>query len=145
MTAQAHEHAAHGGQTHPHAGTEGEPMTASRPRWLLPGLVVAVIVGGLVLAGVVSFSTVLYAGLFGGMMLMHMGGHGHGGHGAGGAGHGHSLHGDEADDAVDLSRRSSDAQPSQSGSSAGLDERARNNSTTSETDDHDEHSSHGCH
>lgn len=145
MTPQVHEHAAHGGRTHEDPGSGGEPMIASRPRWLLPGLVVAVIVGSLVVAGVVSLSTVFYAGLFGGMMLMHMGGHGHGGHGGGGAGRGHSLHGDGADDAEVLSRRSSDAQTSEPGSSEGLDQRVRPNSTTSETDDHDQHNSHGCH
>jgi hypothetical protein len=119
-------------------------MTASRPRWLLPGLVLAIIAGGLVVAGVVSLSTVLYAGLFGGMILMHAGGHGHGGHGGGHSG-GHSLPGDGADDVEDLSRRSSGAQPAESGSAVGLDQRVRDDTTTSETDDHDQHRAHGCH
>lgn len=53
-----------------------------RQRWALVGIPVALVAGLLVLAGVVSPSTVLYAGAFGGMMLMHLGGHGsHGGHG----------------------------------------------------------------
>lgn len=107
-------------------------------------VVVAVVVGGLVVAGVVPLSTVLYAGLFGGMILMHLGGQGHGGHGGGHTGRGHSLHGDGEDETDDLSRRSSGAQAADSGSAAGLDERTRGNSTTSETDDHDQHRAHGC-
>lgn len=146
MTAHAHDPATHPGRPHAEPAATGSwPIPASRPRWLLPGLVVAVIVGGLVMAGVVSLSTVLYAGLFGGMMLMHMGGHGHGGHGGGDTSRGHSMHGDRTGDAEDLSRRSSDAQPSEPGSTAGLDQRARDNSTTSETDDHDQNRAHGCH
>jgi hypothetical protein len=39
----------------------------------------------LVLAGFLSLATVVYAGLFGGMMLMHLGAHG--GHDATGRGH----------------------------------------------------------
>ena len=125
---------------------DGAATASSRPRWLLPGLLVATIVGGLVVVGVISFSTVLYAGLFGGMILMHTGGHGHGGHGGGSdVGRGHGLHGDGTDDADDLSHRSSGAQPGESGSAAGLDQRARSNSTTGETDDHEQHRSHGCH
>jgi hypothetical protein len=59
--------------------------TSPRPRWLMPGIAAGVVVAGLVLAGVVSFSTALYAAMFGGMLLMHLGGHGmHGGHGGGG-------------------------------------------------------------
>ena len=146
MTAHVHDPAVHGGGPHAEpTGSRGGPIAAARPRWLLPGVLVAIVVGGLVLAGVVSVSTVLYAGLFAGMILMHAGGHGHGGHGGGGhVDRGHSLHGD-GDDAEDLSRRSSGAQPTDSGSAAGLDQRAHNDSTTSETDDHDQHRSHGCH
>lgn len=141
MTAHVHDAAAHGGGKHAgSSGPAGEPMPASRPRWLLPGLVVGLIAAGLVVAGVVSLWVVLYAGLFGGMILMHAGGHGgHGGHGGGHGG------GDRADEADDLSRRSSGAQHHESGSAAGLDAQARNDSTTSETDDHDQHRSHGCH
>lgn len=63
----------------------------ARPRWLLPALIVAIVAGGLVLAGVVPLSTVLYGGLFGGMIMMHVGGHG--GHG------GHDGHGSDSADA----------------------------------------------
>lgn len=144
MTAHVHDPATHGGGMRPEATpADGASTTSSRPRWLVPGLLVAIVVGGLVVAGLLSLSTVLYAGLFGGMILMHAGGHGHGGHGQ--AGPGHRLHGDQADDTEDLSHRSSGAQPTEPGSAAGLDPRARANSRTSETQDHDQHNSHGCH
>lgn len=83
----AHDPATHGGNPLPEPTTTGvAPTRSSRPRWLLPGLLVAVVAAGLVAAGVVSLSTVLYVGLFGGMILMHVGGHGHGGHGGHGGG-----------------------------------------------------------
>jgi hypothetical protein len=147
MTAHVHDPATHGGGMRPEATpADAASTTPSRPRWLVPGLLVAIVVGGLVVADVLSLSTVLYAGLFGGMILMHVGGHGHGGHGGGGqAGRGHSLHGDGADAADDLSSRSSGAHRTEPGSTEGLDQRARANTTTSETDHHDQHSSHGCH
>ncbi len=66
-------------RTHDSTGTR----RSGRPRWLGPLAVAAVIAAVLVLAGVVTLSTVFYAGLFGGMILMHVGGHGHAGHGAG--------------------------------------------------------------
>ena len=66
-------------RTHDSTGTR----RFGRPRWLGPLAVAAVIAAVLVLAGVVALSTVFYAGLFGGMILMHVRGHGHGGHGAG--------------------------------------------------------------
>lgn len=144
MTTNVHDAAAHGGGPHAEpAATRGWSLAALRPRWLVPGLVVAVIVGGLVVAGVISLSTVLYVGLFGGMMLMHLGGHGHGGHGGGGhVGRGQDIHADEAED---LSRRSSDAQVAESGSVAGLDRRVRDDTTTDETDHHDQHRAHSRH
>lgn len=145
MTAHVHDPAAHRGGTHDESvRTGGGPMTASRPKWLLPGLAIAVIAGGLVVAGVVSLSTVLYAALFGGMLLMHTGGHGHGGHGGGHGDRGHGPHGGD-DDVEDLSRRSSGSQVAESGSVAGLDQRVRDDTTTSETDNHDQHRAHGCH
>jgi hypothetical protein len=73
---------------------EGEPPVAptfTRLRWLVPGLAIGIVAAALLVTGTVSFSTVLYAGLFGGMLLMHLGGHGmHGGHGAGSLGAGPS-------------------------------------------------------
>lgn len=154
MTAHAHDPAAHQGGPHAEPVDRAAPTTTSRPRWLVPGLVGAAIVGGLVVAGVVPLSTVLYAGLFGGMILMHVGGHGgHGGHGGGSAdGHGGDPAGggrnrgsDGTDAAADLSARSGGAQPGGSGSVAGLDERVRDDSTTSETEQHDQPRAHSCH
>lgn len=145
MTAHVHDPAADGGGTHPEATPAARgPAISPRPRWLLPGLLVMIVVGALVVAGVVSPSTVLYAGLFGGMILMHAGGHGHGGHG----GHGGGRDGSgvaTTNDAEDLRQRSPGSQPAQSGSSRGLDERASKNPMTSESKDHDQHGSHGCH
>jgi len=102
------------------------------------------VVGALVIAGVLPLSIVLYAALFGGCALMHV--VGHAGHGGGSdVGRGHSGHGGGKGDSEDLSRRSSCAQPSESGSAAGLDQCARNRSTTREIDDHDDHHLPGCH
>lgn len=153
MTAHVHDPATHGGGAPAPRATGVPQTTAARPRWLLPGVLVALVAGALVVAGVVSLSTVVYAGLFGGMILMHVGGHGHGGHGGAGRGDGGHAgggnagggHGAGADEPGDLSRRSSGAQLSGSGSAAGLDDRATNEPTTSETEDHDQHTSHGCH
>lgn len=142
MTAHVQDPAAHyAGARAGTASSDPGPVLAARPRWLLPGLLITLVAGGLVLTGVMSLSAVLYAGLFGGMILMHTGGHGHGGHGSAG----HAAHGDETGHREDLSEGSSDAQPRGSGSGAGLEERATTDSTTSETNNHDQHSSHGCH
>ena len=84
--------------------------TRPRPRWLVPTLVVAMVAGGLVLAGVLPLSTVLYGALFGGMILMHVGGHGgHGGNGGHGghAGHGGGETGDTESDGDTQDRHSS--------------------------------------
>lgn len=59
----------------PESGATARP----RPRWLLPGVAVAMVAAVLVIAGVVPLSTVVYVALFGGMILMHAG---HGGHSA---------------------------------------------------------------
>ena len=86
MTVHAHDPAVHTDSARPGPADGATATTAARPRWLLPGLVIGVIVATLVVAGVLSFSTVLYAGLIGGMFVMHLGGHGgHGGHGGKGA------------------------------------------------------------
>ena len=84
MTAHTHDPATHADSPGPGpAATDGTaPKTSTRPRWLLPGLAVGIVASALVVAGVLSLSTVLYAGMFGGMLVMHLGGHGgHGGHG----------------------------------------------------------------
>jgi hypothetical protein len=51
-------------------------------------MVIGLVAAALVIAGVVPLSAVLYAAMFGGMLLMHLGGHGHGGHGRAPGGHG---------------------------------------------------------
>ena len=119
--------------------TGGGARTSTRPRWLLPALGAGTIAAALVVAGVLSFSSVLYLALFGGMFLMHAGGHGSrdGGHDAHGA--------EEAGDAQDLRRPSSSSQPTAPDSEGGLDAPAPLDRTGSEADDHDQHGSHGCH
>ena len=119
------------------AGTTatGRPDAAfRRPGWLLPALAIGLLGIGLAVAGVVPLSTVLYAGAFGGMLLMHLGGHGHGGHGGQG----------NAGPADDLSRGSGGAHQHRTGSRDGLDDRAA--SQPNQNESHDEkHRSHGCH
>jgi hypothetical protein len=57
--------------------------TARRPRWLLPALALALIAAALLATGILTPSSLLSIGLFGGMIGMHLFGHGaHGGHGA---------------------------------------------------------------
>lgn len=142
----AHDPAAHTDGRRPSPTiTGGANATAARPRWLMPGLLVVIAAAGLVVAGVLSLSTVLYAGLFGGMILMHVGGHGgHGSHGGGHAGHGGHV-ADPTNDAEDLSARSSGPQTTGADSKGELDDRASTDQNGNETDDHDNHSSHGCH
>lgn len=124
------------------AATNPAQSRPTRPRWLLPGLAAAFVAAGLVVAGVVSLTTMFYLVAFGGMLLLHLGGHGHGGHG----GHaGHGGHGSPAtSDDQDLSGGSDASQPSRSALGGELDDRAPNQNR-SETHDDDEHSSHGCH
>lgn len=124
---------------HDKGAREPNPVGATaavtrRPRWLVPGLVIALIAGGLVVGGVVSLSAVLYTGLFGGMILMHTVGHGGGGHG----GHGTSRD-------ADLSPHSSGSQPAGPGSPERLEERGASESTASETGRNDRPKAHGCH
>ena len=101
------------------ARTDAMKAGAARPRWLVPGLLVVIVAVGLVVAGVLSVSAVIYAAVFGGMILMHVGGHGgHGSHGGGPANHG----GQGSDPTEDSGDRQGDG-----------------------TDDHDQRGSHGCH
>lgn len=114
------------------ATATGHPDAAfRRPAWLLPALAIGVLGIGLVVAGVVSLPTVLYVGAFGGMLLMHLGGHGHGGHGNGGP-------------AADLSRGSGGSHQQRTGSEDELDDRAASQPNRNESHD-DQHRSHGCH
>src|SRR3990172_8647065 len=131
MTAHFHDPATHGLETAPVVRTAVRRSTTStRPRWLMPGAMVAMAVGALVMAGGLPLSIVLYAALFGG---------------GGEAGRGHSLHGADADDEEDLSHRSSGAQPGPARSTAEFDPRTLDDTTPmSETEDHDQRA-HGCH
>lgn len=143
MTAHVHDPSA-ADESRPRGArvTGGVARTSTRPRWLLPALGAGTIAAALVVAGVLSFSTVLYLALFGGMFLMHAGGHG--GHGSRDGGH--DAHGaGEADGAQDLRRSSSGSQLTAPDSNGGLDAPAPLDRTGSEADDHDQHGSHGCH
>jgi len=152
MTAHVHDPATDRGAAPAPDSPGPAPMAWTRPRWLVPGLLVALVVAGLVVAGVLPFSAVLYGGLFGGMVLMHAGGHGHGGHGGHGGG-GHAAHGDgasaqgkAADDVTESLRlRSPDSQSRSGTLDRGLGDRAATTMTTDETKDDDEHRSHSCH
>lgn len=136
MTARVHDPTPPGGAG-PDPARTPVSRPAARPWWLLPGAAGAFVIGGLVVAGVLSLETVLYVGMFGGMILMHVGGHGHGGNG------GHD--GGKSPGSTALRQGSSDAQPRQAGSTVGLEPRADDDSRESGTHDHDQHSSHGCH
>ncbi len=111
----------------------------------MPGIGIGLVAVALVVAGVLSFSTVIYAGLFSGMILMHVGGHGaHGGHAAHSGGNGE--HGEAtARDTEDLRQPSSGAQASASGSDHRLDDGVSIDANRIETHDHDQHGAHGCH
>lgn len=96
MTVHAHDPAVPADAARPEPTGGATATTAARPRWLVPGLAVGIIAAALVVAGVLPFSTVLYAGLIGGMFVMHLGG-GHGGHGGPGSSQGgHGGHGGNA-------------------------------------------------
>ncbi len=112
MTVHVHSPSAQGESGPPDPRTRsGGATRATRPGWLLPGLAVGIIASALVAAGVLSLSTVLYAGLLGGMILMHAGGHGgHGNHGSHGSAR-DAGRDTTAIDAEDLRERSSGSQP----------------------------------
>ncbi len=150
MTTHVHDpsiEAPDGGGSSSAAIRRPDPAIA-RPRWLLPALAAVVVATGLVVAGVVSASTVLSVALFGGMLLMHIGGHGHGGHGghgeAGPGGHGgHDERGVVRDE--DLSGGSGGSQSARPGFNDGPDDRASEDQNRNETTDRDQHPSHTCH
>lgn len=136
MTAHTHDPATHADSPGPGpAATDGTATkTSTRPRWLLPGLAIGIVASGLVVAGVLSLSTVLYAGMFGGMLVMHLGGHG--GHS------GHAGHGSDAAPAVDdLRTSSSGGQGRKSGSSDEIHDGTLTNESRNEPDDHDKQTS----
>lgn len=117
--------------------------TSTRPRWLVPGLAIGIVVAALVAAGVVSFSTALYAAMFGGMMLMHVGGHGmHGGHRGGG----HEAHGGGASpDGPASDAPQGPPQLEGSGSAPETSPEGSADGRGREAQPHEEPRSHGCH
>ena len=135
MSAQVHNHPVDDSDHHPRAfGLEPGPVRPARPRWLLPGLAAGIVAGGLVLAGVVSLSTVLYFGLFGGMLLMHAGHGGHGGQGNHAGADTHKDHGGgTTPDAEDLSHRSHRSQPDGSGSDQTREDHPSTTANSNET------------
>ena len=108
---------------------------STRPRWLLPALAGGLVVAVLFAFGVVSPSAVLYGGLFGGMLLMHFGGHGH-----------HHGHGGGTTGGVgDVGRPVSGALSDQTGHDAGPDHAPPDAQSGSESEGNAERGSHGCH
>ncbi len=145
MTAHAHDPVHLDGSADLGPATVPTVAPSVRPRWLLPIALGGIVVGALVAGGFLALSTVLYAGLIGGMLLMHMGGHGHGGHGHGGHGHGDGEKGGPGSASADLSKGSSNAQQEMTGSVAGFDARATNETMENGNHDRDRHSSSTCH
>lgn len=152
MTAHAHEPSPHpSGHGGPGPAASRPAARRSRPRWLLPVVAAAAVAAMLVALDVISLSTVLYGGLLGSMVLMHVGGHGggHGGHG----GHGRPVDGGPhrglevgtADAADDPSGRSPGSETDDAASQTGSDPRATTVPEGNEKHDHDQHSSHACH
>ena len=111
---------------------------STRPRWLLPAVVGAIGVIVLVWYGILSPSAVLSGGLIGGMLLMHVGGHG--GHA------GKGDHGDGAQTGPQAVRGASDDPGRDRTDSAAVPGRSTtNDSNRSETHDDGQGGSHGCH
>ena len=145
MTAHVHDPAMHpvDEATGAQPGDGSARGTSTRPRWLMPGIAVGVVVAGLVLAGVVSLSTALYAGLFGGMLLMHLGGHGmHGGHGGGGHA-GHAGGGSSDGRASSAPQRTS--RPDEPGAAQETRHQGPEDGRGVERHQDDQRGSHGCH
>ena len=135
MTAHVHDSSMPHTRGEDGAVPAGQATGSTRPRWLLPALVGGIAVAVLVAYDVLPLSAVLYGGLFGGMLMMHVGGHG--------------GHGDPEDGTPtateDLRRPFGGSSPDRTGFDAGPDQSSTNEPNGSETHDHDERSSHGCH
>ncbi len=120
------------------------PARRAWPRWLLPAVGAVAIAAVLVALGVVSLSTVTFAGLMGGMVLMHVGGHGgHGGPEGGGPQEVPDSGTPAAGD--DHGGHSRSAQPDAPASQTGADPRITTVPQANEEHDHDQHSAHACH
>ena len=114
---------------------------SNRPRWLLPAVAGGLVVAVLVAYGVLSPSAVLYGGMFGGMLLMHLGGHGsHGSHGShDGQGRGTTT------GTGDMSRPTSGAAADQTTSGGVPDYAPVDGPSRSESEGDAARGSHGCH
>lgn len=135
MTAHVHNASRHHTDEADGAVPAVRSVGSTRPRWLLPALAGGLVVAVLVAYGVLSPSVVLYGGLFGGMLVMHVGGHGnHGGHGVG-----------TTTETGDIHRPASGALFDQTGPGTGPDHALADGPSGSESDGHDEPGSHGCH
>jgi hypothetical protein len=144
MTHDTHDRVAHSVADASGVPQQQAQLNWRRPSWLLLALVASLIGASLVVAGVVSAEVAIYVGVFGAMMLMHIGGHGHGAHGvdirddqsAGPAGH---PRGSE-----DLDQARSTTQPLAPPSVA---ERQRSTAETPEAGEtaRDGHPGRGCH
>ena len=151
MTVHAHQHppgadaapAAARLKGHNAAGqrTPVADIPAVRPGWFRPALAGGFVVLALVVTGTVPLSTVLYVGLFGGMILMHLGGHGS--HGSEGSHKGQGA--GTTSDSEGLSHRSHRSQPGRPASDGAPTGRASIHSNRNEPHDHDQPSSRGCH
>ena len=75
MTTDTSDHSRHGAVQQAAPG-EGGTRQARSP-WLLPGIAVGIAATVLVIAGVISVTTLVYVGVIGGMLFMHLG---HGAH-----------------------------------------------------------------
>ena len=75
MTTDTGNHSTHGAVQQAAPG-EGGTRQARSP-WLLPGIAVGIAATVLVIAGVISVTTLIYVAVIGGMLFMHLG---HGAH-----------------------------------------------------------------
>ena len=132
MTAHVHDSSTHHTRGEDGAVPAGQATGSTRPRWLLPALVGAIAVAVLAAYGVLPLSAVLFGGLFGGMLLMHVGGHG-----------GHE--GGTPSATEDFRHPSGGSSPDRTDFDAGPDQSATNEPNGIETHGHAERSSHGCH
>lgn len=140
----------HDSSTHVPAGRSQAPAApgsgSTRPRWLLPGIVVGLLAVALVLTGAVSASTMLLAGLVGGMLLMHAGGHGgaggHAGHGDSGGQAGHR--GSATSDTADPGRPFPASTRAHTGTDAGPGQPSSNDVGQGEARGNAQHDTHAC-
>ncbi len=84
---------------------------ATKSRWLIPGIAVGIAATALVIAGVISVTTLVYTGVIGGMLLMHLGHGAHRAHGAHNGQGGKGLDGSDDSGTPESDRASSADRP----------------------------------